>query len=133
MQDLDLSTDPSHGRTMNPTIVLDSGWVWMSPLPQRQYGPETPTCPLISVVYTGFDDDRCNGHHTDPDCSRVTDPDMGLSCSSGPEDIMTLSSRHSDRDASWPSDFYLDSGGWASLWHFVVTGAQSIGLLMGIF
>lgn len=46
--------------------------------------------------------------NTDPRCSWATDPNMVLSCPSGPDITITLCSNadHSDLDASWP----LDSG-----------------------
>lgn len=44
---------------------------------------------------------------------------MALSCSSGSDFTMTLSSStgHSDLDVSWHSDTNLDSGGWSDPGH----------------
>ena len=112
MQDPDFSTDSSHGRTMDPDMVLFSDWVWMSPLPQWQDGPETPSWPLISVDYMPSMVTDALDISTDPRYSRATDPNMILSCSSDPDVTMTLCSNadHSDLDASWPLDTNLDSG-----------------------
>ena len=99
------STDPSHGRTTNPNMVLICDWVWMSPLPQWQDGHKTPTWPSISDVYRHSMVTSALVYSIDPDFNRAMDPDKALT--------MTLSSNtdHSDVDASWPSDTNLDSGG----------------------
>ena len=113
MQNLNFSTDPSHGRTTNPDMVLICDWVWMSPLPQWQYGPETPTWPSISDVYRHSMVTGALVYSIDPDFNRAMDPDKALSSSSGPDVTMTLSSNtdHSDVDAFWPLDTNLDSSG----------------------
>ncbi|MEJ1275161.1 hypothetical protein NN561_006056 [Cricetulus griseus] len=47
----------------------------------------------------------------DPDCSKIMDPNMALSCSSGLDITMELGSSagYSDLHASWPLDTNLDS------------------------
>ena len=65
VQDPDFSTDPSH-RTIDPNVVLNSGWVWMSLLPQLRH-----QCLYMASMVTGTLDIS-----TDPDCTWATDPDM---------------------------------------------------------
>lgn len=54
----DICTDPSHGRTTDSDMVLNSVWIWISPLLQWQYGHEIPTLPSILGVCTCFDGKR---------------------------------------------------------------------------
>lgn len=74
VQDPDFSTDPSHGRTIDPDMVLNSGWVWMSLPPQQQYDPEIPMWPSISSVCVASMVTGTSDISTDPGCSWDTDP-----------------------------------------------------------
>ncbi|KAL6083490.1 hypothetical protein STEG23_031618 [Scotinomys teguina] len=57
MQNPVFNTDPSHFKTMDPDMVFSSSWVWLSTLPQQQYGPGNPTWPSMDsppALYSGF-------------------------------------------------------------------------------
>lgn len=109
VQDLDFSSDPRSNRTRGPTWSLAAAGFGCHHCPQQHYGPKMLTWTLIftgPVMVTGESE-----LSMDPGCRRA---DKVLSCSSGTEGNMSLSSSegHSGLGASWSSDSNLDPGDW---------------------
>lgn len=111
VQDLDFRTDP---QSWTPALSYTAAESVCHHCPQWQYDPETLAWPLTLGVYTAFHGSRSIGHQHRPGCSGATDIGMALSCTSGPEVTMSLSSSadHLDMNASWSLVTNLNSGCW---------------------